>query len=299
MITLNTKKILIPIDFSETSLRAIKHGAFIAKKSGGELLLLHVQKRNDLMDVILPALDMNEKDMGAITKFLEAKLEKLAEGTRKGYGIPVSALVSVGHITSEIVDMAEEHGVGMIVMGTQGSDSDNDLFLGSNSYRVLTKSDIPVMTVRSDAMQSGYSKILLPVDTSVHSRQKVMAALGIANKFASHVHVLGIIGKYEDNHEFKLKVILPQIQKLAEERGLAFSGEILKADDRAKDTLECAARVKADLIICMRDENYDFPKWLLSTYAHAVLNESKIPVICIPPEEHPENFGQDSIGGMW
>jgi len=297
MITLNTKKILIPIDFSETSMRAIRHGAFIAKLTKGEVILLHVQKKNELLDIILPAI--NIKDVSVITTFLEDKMETLARETRKEYGIDVISIVSMGGITSEIVSIAEEYEAGMIVMGTQGGDSTSDLFLGSNAYKTLAKSEVPVMTVRADATKLGYSNILLPVDISVHSRQKVVSALQIADKFASHVHVLGLLGVNQEQHEYKLKVILPQVQKMAEERNLVCSTEIKITDDRTAETLACAQRVKSDLIICMRDETTEFPKMILSTFAHGLLNESKVPVLCIPPEVHPENMEQDSIGGMW
>ncbi len=297
MITLNTKKILIPIDFSETSMRAIKHGAFIARLTKGELILLHVQEKSELLDIILPAISM--KDVSTITKFLEEKLDKLAADVSKEYGIRVVPIISMGNITSEIVEMAKENKAGMIVMGTQGSDSSNDLFLGSNSYRTLTKSDIPVMTVRTDAPKLGYANILLPVDTSRHSRQKVVSALQLADKFASHVHVLGILDEDDEKHEYKLKVILPQIKKMAEEHKLGCTTEIRKARKRAEETLKCAEAVKSDLIVCMRDETTEFPGSILGTYAHSLLNESKVPVLCIPPEVHPENMEQDSIGGMW
>jgi hypothetical protein len=49
----------------------------------------------------------------------------------------------------------------------------------------------------------------------------------------------------------------------------------------------------------MRDETTEFPRSILGTYAHILLNKAKIPVLCIPPEIHPENFEPDSIGGMW
>ncbi len=297
MINLNTNKILIPIDFSKTSMRAIKHGAFIAKLTRGEVLLLHVQKKSDLIDIILPILKV--KDISVVTEFLEGKLERLAEEIAKEYGIKVVPMVSTGNITSEIVHIAEENKVGMIIMGTQGSDSTSDLFLGSNAYRLITKSSIPVMTVRTDAPKVGYTNILLPIDTSAHSRQKVTAALQIASKFGSNVHVLGILGKNEDEHEFKLKVILPQIQKLAKAKKLVCTTEIAKTDNRAKRTLAHAKRINADLIICMRDETNELSKFILGTYAHQLLNDSKVPVLCIPPEIHPENMEQDSIGGMW
>lgn len=298
MITINTNKILIPIDFSEISQRAIKHGAFIARRYHGELILLHVQRKNELLDIILPA--VNIKDVSVITNFLEERLEKMAADIRKEYGVPVSVEVSMGNITSEIVNYADEVGAGLIVMGTQGSDSENDiLFLGSNAYRTLTKSDIPVMAVRAATDSVSYANILIPVDTSRHSRQKVVATLEFASQFASHVHVLGILGKDEDDYEYKLKVIIPQIQKLAKEKNLVCTGEIIKDGSYVAQTIKYAEQIHANLIVCMRDESSEFPRSILGTYAHALLNDSKIPVLCIPPEVHPEDIEGDSIGGMW
>src|ERR1700758_2619416 len=128
MISINTNKILIPIDFSEISTREIKHAASIARVTKGELILLHVQRKKDLIDILLPLLDLN--DTSKIQEFLKNKLEKLARRVKKEYGVKVTAVVSVGNIATEITDMAVKKEAGLIVMGTQGSDSTNDLFLG-------------------------------------------------------------------------------------------------------------------------------------------------------------------------
>jgi len=297
MITIDTTKILIPIDFSKISNRAIKHGAFIAKLCKGELILLHVQKKNELVDIILPALKI--KDPSPITNYLQEKIDKLAEAVRKECGVKITTLISVGNITSEIISIADEFNAGLIIMGTQGADSESDLFLGSNAYRVLTKSDIPVMTVRSESSKLGYPHILLPLDSSEHSRQKVNAAIQIANKFASHLHVIGILGKNEKNYTYKMEVILGQIQKMAKTKKLVCTTEISVAENRAQKTLAYAKKVNANLIITMTDQTAGLSRIILGTYAHQLINSSKIPVLSIPPEIHDENIGQDSIGGMW
>jgi nucleotide-binding universal stress UspA family protein len=297
MITLNANKILIPIDFSEISRWAIKHAASIARVNNGELILLHVQKKRDLVDIFMPALDL--KDPSRVEIFLRDKLERMAERIRNEHNVKVSIMVSIGNITTEIVDVAEENGVGLIVMGTQGGDSTNDLFLGSNSYRVLTKSSIPVMTVRSDAPKSGYSNIVLPIDSSDHSRQKVNYALQIADKFGARLFVIGLLGTHERNYEYKMNVILPQIKKMADTKKLKCTTEIEQTINRAEKTLLYAKKVEADLIIIMSDQRAEFSSWILGSYAHQLINNSHIPVLSIPPEVHPENMEQDSIGGMW
>lgn len=297
MINLKTDKILIPIDFSDTAMRAIRHGALLAQKSEGEIILLHVQKKRDLVEFILPA--FREKNTDKLRTFLEQKLGELAAKVRADYKVKVTPLVSFGNITSDIARFAEEHEAGLIIMGTQGGDSHNDLFVGSNSYRVLTKSNVPVMTVRTDSGQGGFSNILLPIDSSAHSRQKVHAALQFADKFGATLHVLGLLGADEKDYEYKMHVILPQIQKLARMHKLPTTAQIEHAKNRAEKTLDYARKVEADVIIIMSDQRSEFPGFILGSYAHQLIDKSMIPVLTIPPEVHPEMLGGDSIGGMW
>ena len=297
MITLNTNKILIPIDFSPTSMRAINHGAFLAKLAKGELILLHVQKKTELLDIIIPALKL--KDVSVITAYIEEKLLKLGDAISKEYGISVKPLVSMGNITSEIVKVAKKQKAGIIVMGTQGGDSTNDLFVGSNSYRLLTKSSIPVMTVRTVSPKLGYKNILLPIDLSQHSRQKVNFSIELAAKYGAHLHVLGLLANNDSEHRFKLEVILPQIEKLAKAKKITCTTEIKKTPNRAKTTISYAKNKKADLIITMSDQDAEFSRFILGSYAHQLINDSLIPVLSIPPEIHEENMATDSIGGLW
>lgn len=297
MINLNTTKILIPVDFSLTSIRAINHGAFLAKLTKGELLLLHVQKKAELLDIIIPALKL--KDVSVITDYIENKLKDMAEGISKEYGIVVKPVTAMGNITTEIVKTAEKLKVGMIVMGTQGGDSGNDLFLGSNSYRLLTKSSVPVMTVRTISPKLGYKNIILPIDLSDHSRQKVNIAIQLASKFGAHLHLLGLLSKNDAQHKFKLEVILPQIEKLAKAKKVVCTTVIKATPNKAKTTLAYAKNKKADLIITMSDQNAEFSRFILGSYAHQLINDSLIPVLSIPPEIHNENIETAGIGGLW
>ncbi len=292
-----TNKILIPVDFSKTSLYAVKYAAFTAKLTKGEVILLHVQKKSDLIDIIMPALKLKNTDV--ITDFLEEKLEKLAAEIKKKYGIKATAIVSTGNIASEIVSISEETKAGLIIMGTHGKDSTNDLFLGSNAYRVLTKSGIPVMTVQQGADKLGFSKIVLPIDMTTHSRQKVDSAIYMADKFASHIYVLGLLGKNEETDNYSIEVIIEQVKKLGAKKNIEVSGEIKISDNHAKTTLDYCKKIKADLLMIMIDENGEFSRVVLGTTVQHTINESKIPVLCIPPELHAETAGSDSLGGMW
>lgn len=292
-----TNKILIPVDFSKTSLYAVKHAAFTAKLTKGEVVLLHVQKKHDLIDIIMPALNLKNTD--AITEFLEAKLEKLAAEIRKEYGIKTTTIVSTGGIASEIVGISKETKAGLVVMGTKGKDSTSDLFLGSNAYRVLTKSGIPVITVQKNPDKLGFSKIVIPIDMTTHARQKVDSAIFMADKFAAHIYVLGLLGKNEESDRHSMEVIIEQVKKLADKKKVGVSGEIKISNNHSKTTLDYSKKIKADLLVVMIDESSEFSRVVLGTTVQHTINESKIPVLCIPPELHPETAEPDSLGGMW
>jgi nucleotide-binding universal stress UspA family protein len=294
---IKTNRILIPVDFSKTSMYAVKYAASIAKITKGEIVLLNVQKKSDLVDIIIPALKL--KNVSAITKFLKERLDKLANEIKKKYGVKVSSLVSDGTIASEIVAIGKDSKAGIVVMGTHGKDSQNDFFMGSNAYRVLTRSKVPVMTVQKGAEKSGFSKIILPIDMSAHSRQKVDSAIYLAEKFGAKIHVVGLLHADEKNDHYTLEVVMKQISKLAADKKVKMSSEIKESSNHARETLASAKKEKGDLIIAMTDQEAEFSRIILGTYIHQLINESKIPVLCIPPEAHKETVGQDSIGGMW
>jgi nucleotide-binding universal stress UspA family protein len=293
---IKTNKVLIPLDFSDISLEAVKHACLILKYSAGEIILLHVHKKRDLLDFISPEHEVNDT---LITTSISKKLEELAEKIRKENNLTVTTIISSGNAPSEIMNTVEQNNINLIVMGTRGKDSDSNRFIGSNAYRVIIKSKIPVITVHSSYISPSYENILIPIDTSEHSRQKVDSAIYLAKKLNSQLSVIGLIGKGEETYTYKMEVIMSQIQKLAKEKNVKCVTEIQTTVNRAVTTLAYAEKINADLIIIMRDQHAEFSSIVLGTYAHQLINESKVPVLCIPPESHPENIPPDNLGGMW
>ncbi|MFL5752641.1 MAG: universal stress protein [Bacteroidia bacterium] len=288
MIQLRTNKILIPMDFSETAQLAIKHGAYLAKFFKGELIITHVIKRSEILDILLPMIHL-ENNM-KIEDIVSQKLEEIAEQVRKEYNIGVSTIVSSGNITSEIVEIAKSNKIDLIVMGTQGYTAMEEFLMGSNSYRVISKSPVPVMTVRKEATKFGYHDIVLPIDSSEHSRQKVNATISLAAKFSAKLHILGILGEEEKDYEYKMKIIVSQIEDLAKKEGVSYDSKVEYASNRAHQTLKYAKSINADLVVTMTDQNAEISSLLLGTYAHQLINYAKMPVLSFKPESHQDDI---------
>jgi nucleotide-binding universal stress UspA family protein len=139
MIHFNPSRVLIPVDFSETSLLAIKHGAFIAQFTKSDLSILHVVNVPYMsQNLFLPVVNL-EGESELERKAME-KLAQLAHEVKEEYGVNVQSIVKSGRPSTEINAVAREIGATLIVMGTHGYSPLEELVIGSVALKVLTKS---------------------------------------------------------------------------------------------------------------------------------------------------------------
>lgn len=297
MIHLNTKKIIITTDFSETSMLAVKHGAFLAQYTKGSVYLVHVISRHwEKFNVFTPSITLENLEKASDS--LQKKLDDLANDIKKEYGVEVTTIVNSGNPTTEIIKIAKELDAGLIVMGTHGYSSWEDLTIGSNALKVITKSPCPVMTMSQNTNSLGYHKIVLPIDNSEHSRHKVNYTIELAKQFSAHVYAVGLLSPDEESKKPAMNVILHQIVAIAKEKGVACDYELKEnVKNRAVETVKHADAIGADLICIMTDQDAELSGFFLGPYALQVIHHAKMPVISIKPEEHPENVSWTMMSG--
>ena len=283
------KKILIPIDFSETSLLAIEHGAFLAKLYKADIVLVHVVEHTfHKFSIVAPAIKFELPEN--ILTLAEEKLKVIAEKIRKDYGVTSSAISTEGNICKEIVEAIKSEHVDLIVMGTHGASGFEEVFLGSNSFKMVMLSPCPVLTVQSHSRRIGFSEILLPIDNTEHTRQKVNPAIELARHYGARIKLLGLLDHDDavDLAKFRLKV--DQVMKHIEKSEVPVSMELKVGGNQARNTLEYAKHSNADLIIIMTDQEENFTGSFLGPYAQQVVNHSWVPVLSIKPVENPDNI---------
>jgi nucleotide-binding universal stress UspA family protein len=140
------------------------------------------------------------------------------------------------------------------------------------------------MTVRKEADKFGYKNIVMPIDFSEHSRQKVNATLDLASKFGAKIHILGVLSDDDTVHDDKMRAYIKQIEDLCDKTKVAHVSKIEHAKNRAHQTLKYAKSVNADMVVTMADQDAEISSIVLGTYAHQLINYSKIPVITFAPE---------------
>jgi nucleotide-binding universal stress UspA family protein len=276
------KKILIPIDFSETSMLAIEHAGFTAQLFKAELVLLHVvEKHWEQFSIVAPELRVSPPS--DLMNAIEKKLGEVATNIRSKYGVKSTSVSSTGNIFNEILSVSKEHNVDLVVMGTHGTSGVVEFFIGSNTFKMVTQSECPVVSVQAHSKKIGFKEILLPIDDSAHSRQKVNHAIVLAKHFASKIHILGLADSDDETERKKFEIKLDQIEEYIKKCDLPYSRKTVDGKNQAKTTYDYAKAINADLIVIMTDQDENITGRLMGTYAQQIINHSKIPVMSIQP----------------
>ncbi|MEI6021745.1 MAG: universal stress protein [Bacteroidota bacterium] len=285
MIHFKHSKILIPVDFSETSLLAIRHGAFIASFVKADLHLLHVVNQNyGSQNMFLPLVSLEIQT--EIEKKAIERLNELAEELKHQYQIEIHKIVKLGSASTEISQVAKEIGASLIVMGTHGYSVIKELVIGSTAMKVLTKAPCPTMVTSVPTDRIGYTKIVLPIDNTVNTKQKVHYALEMAKQFSATLYPLGLLDSAEEDQSPNMEMVIHQIEEMAKSKGVMYRSNIVKnVKNRANTTVEYCQTVGADLVIIMTDQDAEVSGFFLGPYSQQIIHLSKVPVIAIRPEE--------------
>ncbi|MDI1483634.1 universal stress protein [Polyangium sp. y55x31] len=143
------QKILVPIDFEETSAHALERAIELAAKLGAGVTVVHVYSLivYSFPDgSYLPASELAETVRRAAQRRLDAVVE-----AQKARGVRLDGVLREGRSADEICKAAAEISADLIVMGTHGRGAFGRVLLGSVATAVLRRSKIPVMTIRKNA----------------------------------------------------------------------------------------------------------------------------------------------------
>lgn len=136
------KKILVPVDGSKCSMKALKEARTVAEKFDSEITILSV-----VSDIIAVNVDYKIDIISQNIAMTEELLEN-AKKTFDGSGLKVDTLYKVGDIAREICEKADDGDYDLIIMGSKGLGLISRTFLGSISHKVLNSTDKSVLIVK-------------------------------------------------------------------------------------------------------------------------------------------------------
>jgi nucleotide-binding universal stress UspA family protein len=280
------KKILVPVDFSKTSDFASFGAAAMANVLNCELYLIHVIDYKDVNFTIVPESKDSRLPIADVELKAYEKLNELRLLIEDKSGIKCRIYVTEGSIEGEIIKFAKQKMADLIIMGTHGVSGYKEVLLGSNAQRVVSHSDVPVLTMKKDDSYSEFKNILLPIDDSPHSREKVNIAAEIAEIYGSNIHLLGLPGSKDIAELRAMKIKLESVEKILSRNEIPFKSEIILDESYlAQAALDYASKYKCDLIVINAGSESKLGGGLPGPFTHQIVNHSKVPVLSVKPTE--------------
>ncbi len=181
------KKIIVPIDFSKHSEYALEVAAGFARKNNAELLVLH------MLELSSALLTNTSSDQQANTLFLlkiaEAKFDEFLD---KDFleGVVVTPIVKHFKVFSEVNDVAMEHDADLVVMGSHGTSGARDVFIGSNTEKVVRNADVPVFVVKNQIPDLKLDEVVFASDFKEECIRPYLNAARLFKSLGSNINLL-------------------------------------------------------------------------------------------------------------
>lgn len=272
------KKILIPLDFSLHSEYALEVAAKLAKKHNASIVALH------MMGLSEAVLTKNEsQEMFEAIYYMKLAAKRFDEFLDRDYleGIEIETTVQNHKEFHEINNVAQEFDADLIVMGSHGTSGLKEVFVGSNTEKVVRTSDIPVLVVKNSIDKFAIDKVVFACDFSLDFIEPFKKALTFFQGIGAEFKVL-----YVNTPEKFLS------SQLMEEKAFNFMLNCGLADS---DILEnviyyCdynlehgiytfSDKVDADLVVIPTHGRRGLAHFFSQNIGEAIVNHSDIPIM--------------------
>ncbi len=271
-----SKTIVVGIDFSDCSINALEHAVTIARKSKAGVAMVWVNH-----------LDYSKEIFSVEPQNIESEVTKRFDDLVKKYkyhlhGEKVEFYIRKGKVYKEICTLADEIDAFLVVIGTHGSSGFEEFWIGSNANRMVSNCSKPVLTIRGGIdISTDLKKIVLPLDSTKTTRQKLPITALLAKYFNSEIHIVGLLTSSSEDIRYRVRNYVDQVEQYLTENGIKYKSTVLDSKSITEDTMNYAKEIGANLISIMTEQETTTANLLLGSYSSQMINHSSIPVLSI------------------
>ncbi len=275
------KDIIVGIDFSKGSLNALNYSILLANKLGNGITMVWVDKPSSADSVFDNTASAYRKE---VHRRFDEIIKTYSKDLKKG---ALHYKIRSGKVYAEIGNQAKYNDSKYIIVGTHGISGFEEVWIGSNANRVVSSAPCPVITLRQGyVIKKKISKIVMPIDSTLETRQKAPYVAELAKAFNAEVLIPGLLVSTVSTIKNRVENYCRQMIEYFNKYEIKNSYAELKVSNVTSDTLRFAEQHNADMICIMTEQETAAANIFLGPYAQQMVNHSPIPVLSI----HPKNF---------
>jgi nucleotide-binding universal stress UspA family protein len=251
--------ILVPLDFSTTSIDAYRFALDLARLRNSKILVLHV--------IDLPIDQLKEE---AIQKFQQL------ETTYNTGGIETSLFVELGAVIATIEALIEEHKPEEVVMGTKGASGLKEMVIGSNTEKIIRDASVPVWTIPIYSDVMAIKNIVLPTDLDLNQADFIHKVLSLQKLFSATIHILYVKDHADKSDE---RETLNELENFRLNYGLSnCTSNFCVAASQRKGILDFVTETNSQLVIMGTHARKGLDHWFLGSLTEEIANQITYPM---------------------
>lgn len=276
--------VLLPTDFSDNAWNAIFTALKMFESSDVSFVLLNSfepkitnllgNKSKERLGVIYDSLSKNSKIQ--LKKTMEYLEVNHARNNHRFETVSISS-----NLESAIKQVVGEKEVDLIVMGTKGATGAKEVFMGSNTVRVVKKvRERPILAVPEDFDFKKLKKVVFPTDYSrTYDKREMRQLLDLVGLWKAEIAILQVAQEYKLNDEQKEhKKMLSRYLK-----GVDYGfHEVEMWNNVAEAITKFAEKIDADLIALIHYEHTFMEKLIREPVIRKIGFHTKVPILILP-----------------
>lgn len=275
------EKILVPVDFTDKTSKALNVAKQIASVTGAEISLIHVVKA--ALTVYLDELGLYKSKAPGGQKFLDEVIEKNEKKMERyveklsNEGIKISYKLKVDSSPDKIAELVTEEGFDLTIVGNYEHQRFDEFLKRTHPERIAKLAMNPVITVNQNNEDFAPNKILVPTNLEDDCSQKMSDLLAFAEKFNSELQFV-----YVNTPAFFHTS--PQIRKKShlwfQKNGLkGYEIEVFNTKQLQKGILNAADFYESDMIALFSKHSESIKDLIKGNITEYLITRSDIPVM--------------------
>lgn len=200
------RKILVPVDYSQNSVKALNSAMHLAEKFEAEIVLLHVF-HTPYADEHMPA-DMVKEMIESQKVVSEKEMLAFEEKHCKPFSqtVKITDKAIMGFAAETIREIALAENCDLIMMGTRGGNSLQDKLFGTVTWNIIKNSKIPVVAIPEKTKFDEIRKVMMPFEGNLQDLETLDYLLQFCEKFDAEVHAVNFMIDNTHNKSFTDKL---------------------------------------------------------------------------------------------
>lgn len=199
-------KIIVPIDFSDNSIKALEFAISLATKKQGKITLVHV------VEVVYDFASQASLALDALFTDGENLLKKILT-KYSAAEVPMDYQILEGNPAISVARIAEEQEATLIVMGTQGASGIKKALIGTTTVSLIREAKCPILVVPAQANVAEIKKVTLALEFANHEEKFIDWIVDMSKRWELGLEILHVRSDQSFKEELAIHGIEFYLQK--------------------------------------------------------------------------------------